>query len=148
VLLDGAIHAIMDMATGKYEADLELEPTKGKFRIFGFLPASANVAFEQVGKTTGALSGGVLSSESSMYVNLQKVKVFGFPIGGGANCQTVEPADIGMASKPGFDPQAGGKLSGEYTLSKLAGCGPLNNLISAFTAGGGNTVDVNLKPIG
>ncbi|ONI84058.1 hypothetical protein ALI144C_15200 [Actinosynnema sp. ALI-1.44] len=144
--LSGGIDAELDLATAKYTADLTLDPTTGDFKVLGFLPVTAKVAFEQAAKTTGSLTGGVLTSSSKVQVKLPQVSVFGFPISNSPDCQTVSPSDINLKSGPNFDPLAGGKLTGEYTLAKLQGCGGLNDFISVFTSGPGNTIDLTLTP--
>ncbi|OLT16939.1 hypothetical protein BJF79_48620 [Actinomadura sp. CNU-125] len=70
------------------------------------------------------------------------------PIGGGENCQTAEASDIRLQSAEGefFDPNAGGTISGEYSLSEITDCGPLTGILSLFTAGDGNTIDLTLAP--
>jgi chitodextrinase len=146
VKLSGGINADFDLATGNYTADLTLDPTSGSFTILGFVPATAKIEFAQAAKTAGSLKDGVLTSNSKMTVKLLQVSVFGFPIGGGPDCQTATPADIALKSGPNFDPLAGGKLTGTYTLPALKGCGGFNDFISAFTAGPGNTIDMTLTP--
>nr|WP_157529345.1 fibronectin type III domain-containing protein [Kibdelosporangium sp. MJ126-NF4]CEL22975.1 Chitinase [Kibdelosporangium sp. MJ126-NF4]CTQ90114.1 Chitinase (EC 3.2.1.14) [Kibdelosporangium sp. MJ126-NF4] len=144
--LTGGIDAELDLATSKYVADLTLNPTTGAFKVLGFLPVTAKVEFEQAAKTTGALTGGVLTSSSKVQVKLPQVTVFGFPISNSPDCQTVSPSDIALKSGPNFDPLAGGKLTGEYALAALKGCGGLNDFISVFTSGPGNTIDITLTP--
>lgn len=143
VPIGGGINVNFDLASGKYEADLALNNTKGKFNIMGFLQAEADVAFEQVGKTTGTYDGNALKSHSEMFVKLTSVKAWGFPIGGGPTCRTKTPAIIDLTAE-GFDPFSGGTLKGEYELPKLEGCGQLNDWISMFTAGPGNTITMDL----
>ncbi|MGW6061795.1 DUF6801 domain-containing protein [Streptomyces sp. NPDC055189] len=130
---------------GTFDADLELGPTRGQLTLLGFLPTTADIAFEQTGRTTGSLdTAGSLKSHSQMYVKLTGVSALGLPIGGGPNCRTVEPAKIDLASEGRFEPHTGGKLKGTYTLPGLKDCGGFNDMISAFTAGPGNTVDMDL----
>lgn len=146
IQLSGGIDAEIDLASGNFTADLTLNPTTGRFRILGFLPATAKIEFAQAAKTTGTLAAGVLSSASKTIVKLPRVSVFGFPIAGGSSCQTVRPADINLKSGPNFDPLAGGKLTGVYTLPALKSCGFLTPLVSALTTGPGNTINVTLTP--
>lgn len=40
----------------------------------------------------------------------------------------------------------GGRLISSFTLSDLNGCGALNSLVSPLTAGGGNTMTLDLTP--
>jgi len=145
--LNGTIDAVLNLSTKAYEADLALAPTKGNFKILGFLPVTGDIAFSQVGKTTGTLSGGVLVSNSKMFVKLPSFTLFGIPIGGGATCQTSTPSDITLKSTdPVFNPLNGGPIAGTYTLSAIKDCGPLTSVLNAFTAGGGNTITANLTP--
>ncbi|MGW0903247.1 DUF6801 domain-containing protein [Streptomyces sp. NPDC002853] len=145
VPLTGGIDTRYDPSKGTVDADLELDPTKGKFTLLGFLPATADIAFEQTGSTTGTLdTAGSLTSHSEMYVNLTGVSALGLPIGGGPNCRTVEPAKVDLVSQGRFAPHTGGKLKGTYTLPGLKDCGGFNDMISTFIAGPGNTIDLAL----
>jgi chitodextrinase len=148
VPLRGGISVLFNLGTGTFSGDISLDPTQGNFKIFGFIPASAKIEFVQVGKTTGALSSPdlVLTAKSNVTVKLPRVSVFGFPVSASPTCQTSTPAAIPLQSKPGFNPLAGGTLTGTYTLPALKGCGLLTPLISAITAGRGNTIEVNLVP--
>ncbi|MEE1927058.1 DUF6801 domain-containing protein [Streptomyces sp. TRM 70351] len=145
VSLNGAIDADFDLASGSYEADLSLEDTSGNFTAFGFLPAAADIKFSPVDRVTGTLSNaGALTAKAKTDVILPKVKIFGLPIGGGANCKTQTPAQLDLTSEGRFDPFGGGTLTGTYTLPPLKGCGLLNDIISGVTAGPGNTISLNL----
>ncbi|MFC5287376.1 fibronectin type III domain-containing protein [Actinokineospora guangxiensis] len=146
VSLAGGIDADLDLATGGFTADLALNPTSGRFRVFGFIPASAKIQFVAVERTTGSLAGGVLTSTSTVTIKLPQVSILGFPIAQSPQCQTKDPATIPLRSKPNFDPLAGGTLTGTYTIPALRGCGVLTSLISALTTGPGNTIEASLTP--
>lgn len=148
VPLKGTIDADFDLATGNYEADLVLNDTAGAFKVMRFLPATAKIGFQQVGRTKGSLTGGHLVSNSSMYVVLKQVSLWGFPVGGGANCKTVSPANIKLDSKADpFNPLVGGPIGGTYTLPALNDqCGSFGSFISMFMAGPGNTITAKLTP--
>ncbi len=103
--LTGSIATLLDLASGTFEADLDVEPTSGNFSIkllFSKIHASANVEFEQAEVTTGSLVDGKLTANSHLYVKVPKVaiKLFGLPvkIGGGEECQTSQPVDIQLTS--------------------------------------------------
>ncbi|SDC66000.1 fibronectin type III domain-containing protein [Actinokineospora iranica] len=145
VKLSGGVAASVNPATGAFEADLALNPTHGNFRIWGIFPVSAKVEFLPVGKTTGALTGGVLKSTSNVTVKLSRLTLLGFPITTGSTCQTKTPVNVPLQSKPGFDPTVGGLLTGTYTLPPLQGCGSVTSALTDLTAGPGNTIEVNLK---
>jgi hypothetical protein len=145
--VSGGIDADLNLATGAFTADLALNPTSGSFKILGFLPSTADVAFAQQGKTTGTLANGVLTSNSKTIVKLTTVKIFGLGIAGGETCQTKEPADITLKSTDEFfNPLAGGTIAGTYTLPALKDCGPLGGLVSVFMDGPGNTLTAKLTP--
>ncbi|MCX2968345.1 MULTISPECIES: DUF6801 domain-containing protein [Streptomyces] len=145
VALDGTIDADFDLASGSYEADMTLADTSGEFTVFGFLPATADIRFNPTEKVTGTLSNdGKLTANATTEVILPSVKVFGLPVGGGESCRTVDAAEIPLESEGRFDPFDGGTLTGTYTLPQLSGCGMLNGIISAVTAGPGNTIELNL----
>ncbi|MFD9960824.1 fibronectin type III domain-containing protein [Amycolatopsis sp. NPDC058986] len=144
--LRGGINAAITLSNGTFDADLTLNPTSAHFTLWGFVPVNARIEFAPAGKTTGTLKDGVLKSTSSVTVKLPRITVFGFPVSANPSCQTKTPARIPLESKPGFDPLAGGKLTGSYTLPPLQGCGSLNDLVSGVASGPGNTVEVNLTP--
>ena len=149
VPLAGHVDATLDRATGRFTADLALEPTEGQFTILGFFPVTAQVQFEPVGPTTGTLVDGRLTSRTELVVKVPSVLAFGFlPAGGGPDCRTATPAVVDLATPAGerFDPATGGNLSGTFTLPPLADCGAFNDLISQLTAGPGNTIDLALTP--
>lgn len=154
--LSGDIVTRWDPADNSVDADLNLEPNTGTFNILNFLNTTADIEFEQVGNTTGSfdVATGELKSHSEMNVTLASVNAFGFlPIGGGPDCTTVEPMAVDLANPDGepFDPfDDGGSLEGDYTLPALdvEQCGFLGSIISAFMAGPGNTIDMDLTPTG
>ncbi|GAB3008998.1 DUF6801 domain-containing protein [Saccharothrix stipae] len=140
----GSLNADLELATGKFTGDLVLPPTSGKFTLFGIVPVESKIEFVPEGKTTGTLAAGAVRSTSKVTIKLPSVTAFGIPISNDPNCKTTTPADIALASAAGFDPLKGGKLAGTYTIPPLAGCGPLNDLVSGFAAGPDNTIDLTL----
>lgn len=146
IKLSGSVAALLNLSTGNFSADLTLNPTTGKFTVLGFLPATAKIEFVQADRTTGNFAGGVLTATAHTTIKLPQVKIFGFPIAGGPNCQTRTPASIPLMSGPNFDPINGGTVSGTYTIPALRGCGMLNDLVSMLTTGPGNTIQATLAP--
>jgi hypothetical protein len=153
--LTGSIATLLELASGTFEADLNVEPTVGNFSIkllFSRLNATANVEFEQSEMTTGNLVNGKLTANSHLYVKVPKVqlKLFGLPIrvGGGSECQTIQPVDITLTSVEGsnFSPATGGDVSGVYDLPPLENCGLLTSVLNQFLTGSGNTIDLTLTP--
>lgn len=145
--LNGGINAVLKTIDGSISADLALNPSTGKLQALGFLPVTARVGFVPSGKTTGSLdTAGLLTTTTRLRIKLLDVKLFGaISIAGGNNCQTKSLSNIVLKSKPNFDPVAGGPISGTFAISDLNDCGLLTGIVSPLTAGGGNTINANLK---
>ncbi len=146
--LRGSIDGSLAVATGVFTADLTLNDTSGRLVANGYLPLTAKLGFSPSGKTTGTLLGGVLSTNSKVRIKVKEARLFGaIPVVTGNTCQTKQLSDLNLKStQPGFDPAVGGPLAGTYEISDLNGCGALNGLVSPLTAGGGNTINLNLTP--
>ncbi|MFC6880581.1 MULTISPECIES: DUF6801 domain-containing protein [Actinomadura] len=149
--LKGKIGVNVDGKTGAIKGPLTLNKSKGNFMILGFLYVTADIDFEQIGDTVGTYSDGVIATTSTMNIKLPSFNLFGTPIplGGGANCKTTKPSEIKMGSAPGtfFNPKKGGAYtSPDYTIASINDCGPLTGILSLFTAGAGNTINMNLTP--
>lgn len=131
--------------TGDFTGDLNLTDQTVSFNLLGFLPGTSKVSLLPVGKTTGTFADGVVHSDSKETVRLDDVTLFGIPlVSNSTTCQTTSPSDIQLVSDPGFTPYSGGVLKGSYNIGPLAGCGFLNDWISAFAAANGNTLTVNV----
>ncbi|WP_019632998.1 fibronectin type III domain-containing protein [Actinomadura atramentaria] len=145
--LTGAIDADLDLKTKAYTADLSLNKTTGNFAILGFLPVSAGIEIVPTGKVTGTLNG-PLKADVNVITKLSVFNLFGaIPIGGGDKCQTKDPSAIHLESDGTFNPLKGGKITGTYKLSEIQDCNILTPILSIFTAGDGNTLDLDLTPV-
>ncbi|MBW8482116.1 fibronectin type III domain-containing protein [Actinomadura sp. PM05-2] len=146
--LNGSIDANLKLSTGEFTADLALDPTKGDFQILGFLPVQAGIQLVPQGKTTGKLdpSTKILTTHSQVITKLPSFTLFGIPLGGGDQCQTATPSDITLTSTGVFAPTKGGDIKGTYDLSEIKDCNILTPILSAFTAGKGNTITATLTP--
>ncbi|WP_018654586.1 fibronectin type III domain-containing protein [Actinomadura flavalba] len=144
--LVGAIDVGLQSA-GEFSGTLVLNPTQGDFKVLGFLPVRAGIVLEPQGKVTGTIEGGKVVANTTVQTKLPTFQLFGaIPLGGGANCRTEKPSAIKLTSQGAFTFEKGGKLTGEYELSGLKDCDLLTPLLSAFTAGAGNTLDLDLTP--
>lgn len=147
VALTGNYDFTLARETGAITANLAINQATARLTAIGFLPVSAKLAFLQSGQSTGTFKDGVLTSTSRVRIKVPEVKLFGaIPLAGGNNCQTKQLSDITLKSAAGFDPAKGGTVSGTFSLSDLNGCGVLNGLVSPLTAGGGNTISLQLAP--
>lgn len=162
VPLNGQIISQLDLQTGEFTADLELDPTQAQFQIsklFHKIQGRADIEFEPVSETTGSLDleTGKLTAESELMIKIPEARVsiigFGFGsdgirIGGGNSCQTKEPATIKLSSPEGetFDPLNGGTVTGTYVAPELEDCGLLTGILNEFFEGPGNTIELDLSP--
>jgi len=145
VPIRGGITAKLDLGTGRYTANLALDPTSARFAMFGFIPVTTKIAFEPQGQTTGAVAAGALDATSKLTVKMPQISVFGLPISRSEACGTSLPSVVKMISGPGFDVLKGGTLAGDYALAPLRDCGPFTPFISALATGPGNTIDLTLS---
>jgi len=149
--LTGTIDTCWNTTTKQHVGTLVLNPTVGQMSILGFLPVTVGLSFPQVGQTTGTLDGGVLKTDSNMYVKYAYFNVFGFfPIAGGDKCQTTTAMNVKLQSTQAvFQPLTGGPIAGGYTLPSLNDqCGGLGGIVAIFAQGGGNTINATLTPPG
>ncbi|MES9603188.1 DUF6801 domain-containing protein [Actinomadura sp. NPDC000929] len=143
--LTGALDAKID--GGAVTGGLTLDPSKARFQMLGFLPVTADVVFAAEGGTTGTYRDGVLTTVSKVTARFPAFTVFGFlPVGGGEACRTSRPSGLTLSSAAGFDPKAGGALTGAYELPPIDGCGALTGVLGSSLAGPGNAVTVTLTP--
>jgi hypothetical protein len=145
VALSGSFDALANLSAGTYTGDLKLNPTTGNFKIGGFVPVTSDIKFVPVGSSSGTVTTGAITYSGKLHVKLTKITMYGMPIYQGETCQTVTPSDINLKSVGTFDVLVGGKLGGQYALSKVQGCGSFNDWISPFVESTGNTIDMTLK---
>ncbi|MFD0906075.1 DUF6801 domain-containing protein [Actinomadura sediminis] len=146
-LTGGMTLALGGAAGDAARADLALEPAVANFGLFGFLPVTAQMRLDDGDGGTAALAGGVLTTTSTVTAAFPSFRVFGVvPVGGGDGCRTAEPSELTLTSGPGFDPAAGGRLTGTHDLAPLTGCGALTGLLADAVTAPGGTVELALTP--
>lgn len=135
---------------GSFTGNMVLPGTRTEFKVFGFIPVTADVNFEPVGPTTGQLTRvgrqRTLASTSTYYVRLSNIKASGFPLFAGPYCRTSNPVTINADTPAGefFDIGAGGRLVGEYSIGDFENCGLNTWLINVLVPGDGNSIELNL----
>ncbi|WP_295719661.1 choice-of-anchor D domain-containing protein, partial [uncultured Halovibrio sp.] len=88
VPLNGQIDSQINLGTGDFTADLQLDPTQAQFQIselFHKIQGRADIEFEPVGETTGTLDleTGQLTAESELTIKIPeaRVSIIGFGFG-------------------------------------------------------------------
>ncbi|GAA3988225.1 hypothetical protein GCM10022247_03320 [Allokutzneria multivorans] len=143
----GRLNTELEASTGAITGSLTLPPVRTTFTALGFLPVAAKVEFIPVGKTTGKIVAGVVTSRSELRVKLSDVTVGGFPALVGDSCQSRTPMVVDLTSEPGFSPVRGGKLSGTHELPPFGGCFLAEVLINLLVPGPDNVLSLELKRI-
>lgn len=141
VPLTGSVHSTLELPSGAHSSTVTLNPTTARARL---LPLAADVTVTPIGPATGTLKDGVLTATSKVNIGLPRVTLFGYPVSQSPTCATTVPAEIALTSDLG----AGGTLGGTYTIPPFAGCGSATELLNAFVAGPGNTVEIKLTQQG
>lgn len=147
-LTPGVLEASADLANGTLTANTKLPPAPGSFKMIGVLPVTVTTEFIETEPTKGIidLKTGQVNSTTKMILRLKDLKVAGIPTPIGNSCQTKEPAVLNLTSEPGFNPLAGGTLSGTYTIPKFEHCLLTTGLINLIIPGDGNTIRLDLGP--
>lgn len=149
VLGPAVMNSFVD-ADGAFTGNMSLPGTRTEFKLLGFIPVTANVAFEPTKPTTGQITrvgrNRTLASSSSYYVRLTNIKASIFPLFGGPFCRTTNPVVIDANTPTGefFNIATGGRLTGTYSIGNFQNCGLNTGLINSLIPGGGNTVELNL----
>ncbi len=155
VALVGRTDALIVSAGGAVAANLELDQTRGQFKIiqlFSLLGMDADIVFEAVAPLTGTINEGAATLQTRAYISLPKVeyKILGLTVskGGGPSCRTVAPVELTLTSSGGgsFSASEGGTLTGSYGLPVFEGCGSLQSTVNRVMKGSGNTINLSFTP--
>jgi hypothetical protein len=144
----GSLHATVDLDSGALTASVSLPPATGSFEELGVIPVTATVELTEAEPTTGSLdiNTGAMQGTSHMNLRLTRLTIAGLPAPVGSRCQTVRPAEIPLASQPGFSVLRGGEVSGTYTIPPFEHCLLNTGLINLTIPGPGNTLTLTLGP--
>lgn len=143
----GTLTGSFDGTASTYSGDLSLPPSSVSYTLLGFLPGTATFRWTEAGKTTGAVSGGVLALDSPVTVGITDAALLGLPlVQSSSSCQTVSPADLAFSSGTGFQPGSPVALTGTFSLPAVGGCGMADSLLASWFSGGVDTVSAELTP--
>lgn len=117
--------------------------TRAEFKVFGFVPGTADLLFSPDGPQTGELTGDGFVAHAKLALALPQVTLFGLPVAD-AGCRASAPIPVELRSGGGFTPATGGPVSGPYAIPPLTGCGTFTAYLSSLLQGDGNTFAVTL----
>lgn len=146
------MHTTLDTDTLTFTGSMELPGTRTEFKALGFLPMSADVAFEEAAPIEGTLENlpdgtAAAHATATYHIRLSNIKVVGFPTFTGPFCRTVDPVTIPVDTPEGeeFNVIQGGVLAGEYDIGDFQHCGLNTWLVNALVPGSGNTVEFEVS---
>jgi hypothetical protein len=141
----GSLPVSLDLASGNFTGDLSLPTATASFTLLGFIPGTAKIQLVPASQVTGTFQDSTVNADAKETIRITDLSLLGLPVvRSSTTCQTSKPADISLVSGANFNVQTGGTLTGTYTIPSLKGCGLLTPLLSAFAAGRGNTISVDI----
>ncbi|EOD65445.1 DUF6801 domain-containing protein [Amycolatopsis vancoresmycina] len=117
--------------------------TRAEFKVFGFVPGTADLQFGPDGPQTGEITGDGFVAHAKLALALPQVTLFGLPVAD-AGCRASAPIPVDLKTGPGFALASGGPVSGQYTVPALTGCGTFTPYLSSLVQGDGNTFALTL----
>ncbi|MBE8518878.1 hypothetical protein ILP97_15365 [Amycolatopsis sp. H6(2020)] len=117
--------------------------TRAEFKVFGFVPGTADLQFSPVGPQTGEITGDGFVAHAKLALALPQVTLFGLPFAD-AGCRASASIPVDLKTGTGFALASGGPVSGPYAIPPLTGCGTFTAYLSSLVQGDGNTFAVTL----
>jgi hypothetical protein len=117
--------------------------TRAEFKVFGFVPGTADLRFGPDGPQAGELTGSGFVAHAKLALALPQVTLFGLPVAD-AGCRASAPIPVDLRSGSGFSLASGGPVGGEFTIPALTGCGALTEYLSSLVQGPGNAFALTL----
>jgi len=117
--------------------------TRAEFKVFGFVPGTADLQFGTDGPQTGELTGDGFVAHAKLAPAVPQVTLFGLPVAD-AGCRASAPIPVDLRTGPGFALATGGPVTGTYTIPPLTGCGAFTAYLSSLVQGEGNTFALTL----
>ncbi|MET8849254.1 DUF6801 domain-containing protein [Amycolatopsis sp. NPDC004625] len=117
--------------------------TRAEFKVFGFVPGTADLQLGPDGPQTGEVTGDGFVAHAKLALALPQVTLFGLPVAD-AGCRASAPIPVDLKTGPGFALASGGPVSGPYAIPPLTGCGAFTAYLSSLVQGDGNTFALTL----
>lgn len=119
------------------------DPAKAEFKVFGFVPGTADLRFTPDGPQTGELTGDGFVAHANLALAVPQVTLFGLPVAD-AGCRASAPISVDLRTGTGFALATGGPVTGGFAIPALTGCGTFTAYLSSLFQGDGNTFAVTL----
>jgi hypothetical protein len=148
VPLSGSLAVHLDPDSGRFDGDLVLRPATTVRKLFGVSLVSSTVDISPAGPVSGQLDhDGAMFATVTVDAIIAAANVGGLTLINGDTCRTATHAVVPLQSKPGFDLDRGGRLTGRYQRPPFTGCGRLTPLVNLLISGPGNAAVIDLVPV-
>lgn len=136
VALTGALTGRLTTPGGEFTGALALNRVRTRLRAFGSIPVTADLDLVATAPATGTLPERLVVRFKT---RVAKLYLFGsIPVAGGESCQTKTASTAQLE-------RDGSRLAGEFAMTDLTGCGPLNAFLSPLTRSTGNRLELALS---
>lgn len=119
------------------------DPAHAEFKVFGFVPGTADLRFTPDGPQSGEPAGDGFVAHAKLALAVPQVTLFGLPVAE-AGCRASASIPVDLKTGPGFALASGGPVSGPYAIPPLTGCGAFTAYLSSLVQGEGNTFALTL----
>lgn len=135
VAMTGSLTGRLTTPGGDFSGALALNRVRARLKAFGSIPVTADLDLVATAPATGTLPARLVVRFKT---RVAKLYLFGsIPVAGGESCQTKTAATAELAREDA-------RLAGEFAMSDLTGCGPLNAFLSPLTRSTGNQLELAL----
>lgn len=144
----GSFTGAADFTAKTLNGNLTLPPATFSFNGLGILPLTTEFNVDATGPTTGTvdLAAGTVSARHTFDIRLSQLNLFGFlPLLDATTvCKTVSPITADLTGTVNASLTV--HLTGNYAIPAFQGCGLFNDLVTLFTSGPTNSLDVTIAP--
>lgn len=145
----GKFNGSLDLDSKQLTAKLALPAATFTYNALGFIPTTVTFNVDETSagvQGTVDIATGAVNVTDTFDVRLSSVKLFGIEtLDAATTCKTTTPSVATLTGTVNLNASpATVKLTGNYPIASLDGCGFLGAFISAFTAGPTNSLDVTV----
>lgn len=124
--------------TGSAVTAFSIAPIRTRLKPLGFIPLTADLVTVPSGEPTGGQTDTGVQATLLAKFRLTEVNLFGsVPIAGLGTCQSKRASSITLEGAS-WD-----RLSGDFSVTDLSGCGALNGVVTPLIAGEGNQLSLS-----
>lgn len=145
--LRGSLAVRADPGSGVFAGDLTLDQSAFTRTVLGASLLAATVQITAESEVVGHVDGeGRLFAAVAVGAVIDTLQLGGRTAISGGSCRTAGQAVVPLRSRPGFDLERGGRLTGSYYRPPFTGGGWITPLINLVASGPGNAVAIDLIP--